>query len=134
MLKLSAFTALLGAVAASAHAAPQPAYSKTHAACMAKAKSTLDMVNCNSAELTVRNAALNAAYAQAMQRVDTASAALKAAERAWIAYRDADCGVYEDRNQFGTLGEIEAGTCMIDRTIERTGALQKFAPDPSKPG
>ncbi len=122
------------AIAASAQAAQKPGYSKSFDACMAEANSTYDMDQCNGAELKARDAALNAAYAKALGRVGAASAGLKASERAWIAYRDADCGVYENRDQFGTLGVIEAGSCMIDRTIERTKDLEAFAPDLSQPG
>ena len=124
----------LAAAAFSANAAPRSGYSKSYDACMAKANTTVDMDSCNAAELKTRDAALNAAYAAALKRVGTAADAFKAAERAWIVYRDADCGVYENRDEFGTLGVIEAGDCMIDRTIERTRVLAAFAPDPSKPG
>jgi uncharacterized protein YecT (DUF1311 family) len=118
----------------SAQAAPKPrvVYSKAHDACMAKADTTLDMANCNTAELKIRDAALNAAYAAALTRVEGAADAFKTAERAWIAYRDADCGVYENRDAFGTLGEVEAGACLIDRTIERTRDLQAFASEGSR--
>lgn len=129
-LRFVALAACLGVAASAAHAAPSKSgYSKTYDACMAKAKTTFDMDQCNGGELKPRNAALNAAYAKALGRAGTAANALKAAERAWIGYRDADCGVYEDRYQFGTLGTVEAGGCMIDRTIERTQALQNFAND-----
>ncbi len=133
MIRLLSCAILFAAVAGAAHAAPaaSAAYSKTHTACMAKATTTLDMVTCNTAELAARDAALNLAYGKAIKRAGDASALLKAAEKAWIAFRNADCSVYEDREQFGTLGEIEAGTCMIDRTIQRTRELDQVAPDMS---
>ena len=127
-LRIALGLALAAVFTETAHAAPRPSYSQTYDACMAGAKSTLDMNACNAAELKLRDAALNVAYTKALVRASGAADAFKGAERAWIAYRDADCGVYANREAFGSLGTVEAGTCLIDRTIERTRALEAFRP------
>ncbi len=128
--------AFVGSVALAQTLHTEPFYSKAYDRCMAKAQAShgypeREMGECNDAEWKRRDASLNAAYLKALARVGVAQDDLKAAERAWIAYRDADCAVYQNQGEFGTLGGVDAGRCMIDRTIERTEALKAFFPDSS---
>lgn len=52
--------------------------------------------------------------------------ALKAAERAWLQYRDAQCNFYETAD--GTIRIIEVASCMRDLTQARAIGLQQDGP------
>jgi uncharacterized protein YecT (DUF1311 family) len=58
---------------------------------------------------------------------------LRAAQRLWIKYRDANC-LYYDLGE-GTIPRIEAGECMRNMTQARAKELEGGdAPGPDKPG
>ncbi|WP_019906490.1 lysozyme inhibitor LprI family protein [Methylobacterium sp. 77] len=80
--------------------------------------------------------ALNAAYRKALSVIDTddrgedakAKAAWKAqlaaAQRAWIAFRDADCGDLVLSEWSGGSGANAAGyACRYDKTVQRTNDI-----------
>ena len=52
-------------------------------------------------------------------------AALTKAQRAWIAFRDADCASLYDQD-WGTLSRVEANSCVLDRTARRADELERF--------
>ena len=91
---------------------------------------------CLHRALDAADARLNAAYRKAMSVIDTDDrgmdaaakatwkAQLAAAQRAWIAFRDADCGdliFSEWANGSGGTGAQYA--CRYDRTVQRTADL-----------
>ena len=56
------------------------------------------MIDCFNAELKIQDARLNATYRQAQADLNARQkASLTAAQRAWIAYRDADCAAQRPR-------------------------------------
>lgn len=89
---------------------------------------TQDVEQCLAADLKRADAELNQYYAAAMKRLmeqqDTAALAkLRAAERAWIAYRDAECdAVYESWGHGTIRGSMNLG-CQIDLTKARTATF-----------
>jgi len=108
-----------------------PAYDK----CLEspEGQSTAGMIGCVGQELEVQDKALNAAYAASMAQLnDRQKAKLRAAQKAWIAFRDADCASREDQD-WGTLSRIDANTCMLRRTVERTIELEAY-PDQGDEG
>ena len=126
MIRLfAAATVLL--LATGAHAEPKftPAYQKCLAA--PSGQSTAGMIDCIGAELKIQDARLNRAYQGAQKRMTLPrqKAALTKAQRAWIAFRDADCASRTDPD-WGTLSRIEANSCVLDRTAERADDLQAF--------
>lgn len=54
---------------------------------------------------------------------------LRAAERAWIAYRDAECRVERDRAEGGTIGPVEDAICRRRMTTARAARLAAIARD-----
>ncbi len=91
--------------------------------------STMGMIGCITAENAKQDAKLNAAYAKAMADLTPAQKLkLKAAQRAWIAFRDADCASYQD-DDWGTLSRINANMCVLHRTVERTIELEDYPPE-----
>lgn len=89
---------------------------------------TRDVEQCLAADLKRADAELNQYYAAATKRLteqrDTAALAkLRAAERAWIAYRDAECdAVYESWGQGTIRGAMSLG-CRITLTKARTAMI-----------
>ena len=92
-------------------------------------QSTAGMVQCAGAELEVQDKALNAAYRDLSSGMNARQKAnLVKAQRAWIAFRDADCAARYDPD-WGTISTINANMCMLQRTVERTIELEEFLAD-----
>ncbi|HEX4171904.1 MAG TPA: lysozyme inhibitor LprI family protein [Acetobacteraceae bacterium] len=68
---------------------------------------------------------LNAAYQTALKASenDARKNALIRAERAWLAFRTANCAWYDA--QEGTIREIYAANCMLDMTRARAVELEQ---------
>lgn len=91
--------------------------------------STAGMIGCIGQELEIQDKALNAAYAKAMGDLnDRQKARLRTAQRAWLAFRDADCASQQDED-WGTLSRITANACVLRMTVERTIYLEAY-PEP----
>lgn len=101
--------------------------------CLAKdGETTPAMVACFGRELFAWDSVLNAIYPEAMvqaKSVDadapegtapSAAKALVSAQRAWIAFRDADCGWRRASFGGGTLASVGEAQCLRDHTAERT--------------
>jgi uncharacterized protein YecT (DUF1311 family) len=99
------------------------------------ASSTVEYAQCASAALDRADAELNAVYQQTLQRirrsnepfVDKAQweTALRAAQRAWIAWRDADCtGLLPFEWGGGTGTNAAITICQYSRTVDRTAELR----------
>lgn len=116
---LLAFT-LLAVVAPFAVAQnDSPAYSQ----CMETAQSTLDMNNCNGAEIERQDARLNSVYKRAKAALEPAQQTqLLEAQRLWIKYRDANCKVYFNLTG-GTIDQLNGAGCLLDMTKARADEL-----------
>jgi uncharacterized protein YecT (DUF1311 family) len=91
--------------------------------------STMGMIDCIGAELTIQDGRLNAQYRKSMADLyPRQKAKLQAAERAWVAYRDAECASYQDED-WGTLSRITANQCELQMTVERLIALEDYPPE-----
>ena len=119
-------------------------YSAAFHECQEEAVSTVDMLVCYDAEIALSDARLNKAYQALVQQftkddkelpLEGATAAtsrvglLRAAERAWIAYRDADCKSWGSIEGAGSLGAVVAAGCYLDHLITRTLALERMKDD-----
>ena len=97
--------------------------------CLAKPEghSTYGMVECLGVEIQAQDARLNRAYQAALARLERPrqKAALQKAQRAWMAFRDADCASYLDED-WGTMARVESQQCVLDRTDERADELEVF--------
>ncbi len=105
-----------------------PAYGR----CMASgsALSTAGMLDCIGAETQIQDRRLNTAYAKAMKDLTPEQRErLRAAQRAWLTFREADCAAVVDPEQWGSLSRINGATCELNRTIERTIELEAFPPE-----
>lgn len=129
LLIVIAALAALGAGTAAAHE-PEVSdrYTDAYDACFEAAESTADYIQCSGAEYERQDAALNAAYRKAMAGLTPGQKdKLQAAQRAWIAFRDAKCRSLEDPD-WGSMSRMFANHCMVDETIERTVELEQYPP------
>lgn len=92
-------------------------------------QTTAGTVGCIAEELKVQDAALNVAYRQLTAGMNPRQqAGLRNAQRAWIAFRDADCASRQDW-EWGSMSTVAANFCVLRRTVERTIELETFGPD-----
>ncbi|HEY4582368.1 MAG TPA: lysozyme inhibitor LprI family protein [Lysobacter sp.] len=129
-MRLLPSVALVAAAMLSLRAtAAEPAYSAAYGRCMARASGvTASMIACITTEYRRVDARLNAAYRIALRQRPDRRDALVRAERAWLAYRTANCDYYLDPDG-GTLARVEANGCVLRMTAERTAELEAFARD-----
>jgi uncharacterized protein YecT (DUF1311 family) len=86
--------------------------------------STYEMVECLTAKIDQWDKQLNRAYQQALKDAETPAQAdqLRAAQRLWVQYRDANCRYYDLGG--GTIARVNAGECMRSMTEARTKELE----------
>jgi uncharacterized protein YecT (DUF1311 family) len=86
--------------------------------------STAEMVECLSRQTKVWDGRLNQAYQKLMQSVQGGQREkLRAAQRLWVQYRDANCAYYAAGD--GTVSRVEAAECMRSMTESRSQELEQ---------
>jgi len=103
-----------------------------HDACLAASGSatTIAMAECLHAETQAWDDRLNALWPQVLAQARARDAAdrggggahedaLRAAQRAWIGFRDAECAWEYQRWSAGTLRVLFAGSCRLEMTAAR---------------
>jgi len=92
----------------------------------ARLATTVELDQCYSRIYQQADAALNAVYNQLMAKLSAAGdkALLKAAEAAWISYRDKQCAFDTAGTQNGTIHPIEVSICLTAKTTAQTAELQ----------
>lgn len=89
----------------------------------------LEMNTCAGRNLDVADAALNDAYRKIVVRLaqDTeAIGQLRAAQRAWIAFRDAECAFAASSVEGGSIYPMIHADCLREATEARTAALHTY--------
>jgi uncharacterized protein YecT (DUF1311 family) len=85
--------------------------------------STVEMVECLKAQTAQWDKRLGIAYQQALKDASPGQREqLRAAERLWISYRDANC-LYYDMGE-GTVARIDSGECLRSMTEARAHELE----------
>ena len=88
--------------------------------------STYEMVECFKAKTAQWDKRLNIAYPKALDMAQPRQREqLRQAQRAWAAYRDANC-LYWGLGE-GTIARIQAGDCMFRMTKQRAEELEGAA-------
>ncbi|WEZ82790.1 lysozyme inhibitor LprI family protein [Rhizobium sp. 32-5/1] len=99
-----------------------------------------DMNHCANVDYEVADAALNATYktvlahmaeidkdlAESMPNLVGAVEALKAAQRAWIGYRDGQCELAGFSARGGSMEPMLVSSCLADLTTKRTVELKEL--------
>ncbi|WP_101926299.1 MULTISPECIES: lysozyme inhibitor LprI family protein [Luteimonas] len=129
-IRLVALAAVLGAGAlacTSARAADDA--SAGFGRCMQGAGGvTADMLDCIGDETRLQDARLNTEYRDTMSAVSTGQQVrLRAAQRAWLQYRDANCRFRVDLDG-GTLASVASADCVRTMTTERASELARLRP------
>ena len=110
-------------------AAPKPSEVESHLDdCLSAptGASTAGQIACVEADLKLQDGLLNRNYAAAMTRLNARQQGkLRAAQRAWIAYRDAECQAQYDED-WGTLSRVNANFCVLRMTSVRAFQLAEY--------
>jgi uncharacterized protein YecT (DUF1311 family) len=84
------------------------------------------LIQCLGAEHSKADAELNRAYAALRGRLDRDSnAVLKAAQVAWLAYRDKDCELRASAATGGQAYQPTYISCQTEKTMRRTQELKE---------
>ena len=90
-----------------------------------EAETTYDIKICLSKELDKHDADLNQQYKLCMKKLDkVAQNKLRAAQKAWISFRDADCEFQADENRGGTLEGVSNLSCLSSKTKTRADEIR----------
>jgi uncharacterized protein YecT (DUF1311 family) len=117
VLKISTAAAVILALASAAQAGDQGDPDKS---CDGN---TFEMVECLKAKTAQWDKRMNVAYQQALKDAGNAQRdPLRAAQRLWIQYRDANC-LYYGMGE-GTIARLDAGECMRSMTEARAKELE----------
>jgi uncharacterized protein YecT (DUF1311 family) len=119
------------AVAAPASAAVSPPVIHeqfTLLPCPAHPQTTLALEGCSEHTIVRVDRQIDAVVKQLFGLLPDASARadLAAAQRAWLAYRRADCTSLSDQDEHGTLAGVVAADCTANRSQRRLRDLQGF--------
>lgn len=86
-------------------------------------EATADIVDCLNANTKTWDRRLSGAYKALMQRSDPGQKEpLKAAQRLWVQYRDANCGFYAAGE--GSISQIAAAECLRAMTQQRACEME----------
>src|SRR5499427_4824594 len=101
-----------------------------YSTCLEKSNGvTIEMINCILAETIRQDARLNENYKGLISKLSTERKnALAEAERAWIRFRDTNCGFYADP-EGGSAARIAASECILNATAHRAKELQLLSKD-----
>ncbi|MDR3323946.1 MAG: lysozyme inhibitor LprI family protein [Zoogloeaceae bacterium] len=118
-------TALIGAAFSLAVAhAEEAKLTPQFEACMNKAATTVDTLDCIGAETERQDKRLNKAY-KSLQNTERKKT-LQDAQRAWLKYREANCAFYYDP-EGGTLATVEGSDCFMSMTARRANELEALS-------
>jgi uncharacterized protein YecT (DUF1311 family) len=89
------------------------------------------MNDCQNREYKKSDAELNTVYKQVMAKLNDEGerAALRAAQQAWIKFRDAECEFESYENKGGTIYPLVYNGCLTALTRERTKQLREMLKD-----
>lgn len=107
-----------------------PAMANDYKACR-NAAASIDpkIMDCQDAELTRQDARLNTEYRKLLAQLKGTPATvnkLRESERAWIAFRDANCGLIPAVFGNGSADRINYTDCLIDMTAARVADLNTW--------
>ncbi|WP_340644264.1 lysozyme inhibitor LprI family protein [Phenylobacterium sp.] len=107
-------------------AAPKPTSALDRCLASKAADTTMGQIMCIGDAVSVQDARLNKSYAKAMAKLTSEQQdKLRAAQRAWIAFKEADCQSLQD-DDWGTMSRVTANMCVLDRTAERADELAAY--------
>jgi uncharacterized protein YecT (DUF1311 family) len=129
---------VLGATAILLAASALPALAQEPKINCKTTETQVEMTYCSEQDYNAADKRLNAQYqaarkvmkawdADAMEGTDSADAAFVRAQRAWIAYRDAQCESYGFQGHGGSIEPQLIYDCQRDLTVKRTAEIKELA-------
>lgn len=95
--------------------------------CSKKAITTIEIRQCLAQELSYYDKKLNASYNELISKLAKHQQdSLKKAQRAWLAYRNAECDFAAFSEQPGTIAPVIITTCFINMTKNRVNELNTY--------
>jgi uncharacterized protein YecT (DUF1311 family) len=93
----------------------------------AAAQTQADMNACAAQQYQKSDAALNQVYAQLKAKLTDPQQQnlLVAAERAWVAYRDAECGFETSGSTGGSIRPMVLSMCLNEKTLVHSAELSR---------
>jgi uncharacterized protein YecT (DUF1311 family) len=85
-----------------------------------------DMNRCADKDYQAADKKLNDIYRMVMAEQGGDNAKLKAAQRAWIQFRDNECRFETDASEGGSIYPMEYSICLTKLTTARTKQLNEF--------
>jgi uncharacterized protein YecT (DUF1311 family) len=117
---------LLVGVAALAFAGAPAAADPPSLACLKTAQSTFELDRCAGRAYRAEEKLLGTVYARALAHRPGDRAQLVRAQRAWLAFREADCDYAESQYRGGTIAPVQRTLCLVRDTADRTAALRAY--------
>lgn len=109
-----------------ARAAENGGLSAEYERCMARARSSAEMLGCAATETRVQDVALNSAYQALLRRLEAPrTGQLRVAQRVWLEFRQANCAYVADPGG-GSAARAAGATCMARMTAARVRELREF--------
>jgi len=90
-----------------------------------EARTQMDMNVCADQQYRKADAELNRVYQELMRSSGGTDAKLKAAQLAWIKFRDAECDYKAAFNEGGSMQPMTYSFCLADVTAARTRQLRE---------
>jgi uncharacterized protein YecT (DUF1311 family) len=96
--------------------------------CLRTAQTQSELTVCAASEAKAADQRLNHSYKSALCYVDDGDKAhFRAAQRAWIAFRDADCAVWGGGG--GSIGPMNEAMCVASLSNHRAEELDSWPPN-----
>jgi uncharacterized protein YecT (DUF1311 family) len=101
--------------------------SRQYGECLDKSGgNTANMIECNAIELKQHDDSLNKSYRALLAKLTPQRRQqLVKAQRAWVAFRDANCDFYFDPNG-GSAARLSASSCILTTTAERAKEVKNL--------
>ena len=81
---------------------------------------------CDGSEMQARDTELNQSYRDLLAAIPASrQTELRSAERAWVAFRDAECAFRASADAGGSDASLIESGCRLEVTAERIGQLKK---------
>ena len=85
-----------------------------------------DMNRCADKDYQAADKVLNEIYKKALAAQEGDDEKLKAAQRAWIVFRDAECDFRTESDEGGSIQPMDRALCMAALTKERAKQLRDY--------
>lgn len=124
MIRILRFTALLIACA------PALAAAQEDDEFCPEGRTQFEMNACAAEELNAADSVLNAAYQELIREIEPERVELlRAAQRAWIRFRDAECELEASEVGPGSLGPMVHALCLAHLSRRRAAELGRMMPE-----